>query len=201
MLRFGFWLSVARAGFWVQQDRKGFTWQVQPLALSGRQQVQGAPGAGLIPQGFQQDLVKEMCWGHFRAEGSKAIPEKPSCMGLCVHMSVCPSVFLCSARGGTQHRRTHHRSQHDLEALGIQSLPSIIILSANLLFKPINSRGEPLPKDALWLPGLPKTLQVILLCCYNFFTQSFVRSPTDYAENVWICVSLPISPHLPFSGV
>lgn len=92
MLRFGFWLSVARAGFWVQQDRKGFTWQVQPLALSGRQQVQGAPRVGLIPQGFQQDLVKEICWGHFRAEGSKAIPEKPPAWG-CV--STCPCVHPC----------------------------------------------------------------------------------------------------------
>lgn len=101
-VKVGFWLSVARAGSWVQQDRKGFTWQVQPLALSGRQQVQGAPWVGLIPQGFQQDLVKEMCWGPFTAEGSKAIPEKLSCTGLCVHMSVCPSVFLCSACGGTR---------------------------------------------------------------------------------------------------
>lgn len=144
--------------------------------------MQGAFQDSLIPQGFQRDLVKEMCWG---TSGQKAIPEKPSSMGLlCVHMSVCPSVFLCSACGGTQCHQTGHHSQHDLEALGMQSFPSIIILSANLLFQPINSRGEPLPKDALWLPGVHKTLQVILLCCYNFFTESFVRSPTDYAENV-----------------
>lgn len=112
--------------------QEGFTWPVQPLALSRRQQEQGAPQDGLIPQGFQQDLVKEMCWGHFRAEGSKAIPEKPSSTGLCVHMSVCPSMFLCRACGGTQcHWTRRHHSQHDLEALGIQSFPSIIILSAN----------------------------------------------------------------------
>lgn len=85
-------------------------------------------------------------------------------MRLCVHMSVCPSMFLCSACGGTRCHQTQHHSQHDL---GMQSFPSII-LSANLLFKPINFRGEPAPKDALWLPGVHKTLQVILLCCYHF---------------------------------
>lgn len=123
--------------------------------------------------------------------GQKAVPESPPARG-CV--STCPCVRPCfCACGGTQCHQTRHHSQHDLEALGMQSLPSTIILSANLLSKPINSRGEPPVKDALWLPGVHKTLQVILLCCYNFFTQSFVRSPTDYAEYVWIC----LSPQLP----